>query len=73
MLDIRPHCEGCGRPLAEDSVDAYVCSYACTWCRECADGPLERVCPNCGGELVRRQLDVVGRELSDATCTFRPR
>lgn len=54
MLDLSPDCQRCGRALAEDAIDAYVCGFECTWCQRCADGPLKGICPNCGGELVRR-------------------
>jgi hypothetical protein len=51
-LEMRRECEGCGRVLEADGV-AYICSYECTFCDDCAQR-LERVCPNCGGELVLR-------------------
>ena len=51
-LEMRPQCERCGDRLEENGV-AFICSYECTFCEGCADG-MGRVCPNCGGELVRR-------------------
>ncbi len=45
-------CEKCGRQL-EPQGEAYICTYECTFCRECTES-MEAVCPNCGGELVRR-------------------
>jgi uncharacterized protein len=51
-LDMREACERCGAALAADG-DAVICSYECTFCTSCGDA-LERVCPNCCGELVRR-------------------
>jgi len=51
-LALKPECERCGAALAADG-EAYIGSYECTFCRACADG-LGAVCPNCGGELVRR-------------------
>ena len=56
MLEIRPNCERCDRDLAPDSPDARMCSFECTFCRECVDGPLAGRCPNCGGEFVRRPI-----------------
>lgn len=53
MLEQPPGCERCGQHLDGDSVATWVCSYRCAWCEPCATGPLQRVCPNCGGELVR--------------------
>ena len=51
---MRPACERCDAPLAEDSADARICSFACTFCAACTDGHLAGICPNCGGELVTR-------------------
>jgi two-component system LytT family sensor kinase len=45
-------CAGCGRDLPTDA-EAYVCSYECTFCAECTSRK-QNICPNCGGELVRR-------------------
>ena len=51
-LEMRAACERCGNALAADG-EAYICTFECTFCADCAGG-LEHVCPNCGGELVRR-------------------
>jgi hypothetical protein len=51
-LEMRAECERCGAPLAVDG-EARICSYECTFCRACAEA-MDAVCPNCGGELVRR-------------------
>lgn len=57
MLQLRPCCECCGRDLPPDSPDALICSFECTWCVACAGTRLPGgVCPNCGGELVRRPI-----------------
>jgi uncharacterized protein len=57
MLELRPCCECCGRDLPPDSRDALICSFECTWCRDCAATRLPGgLCPNCGGELVRRPV-----------------
>jgi hypothetical protein len=45
-------CEKCGQAL-EPQAEAYICTYECTFCPECAES-MAAVCPNCGGELVRR-------------------
>jgi uncharacterized protein len=55
MLELRPNCERCDRDLPPDA-DARICSYECTFCPECAEGPLQNVCPNCGGGFVPRPL-----------------
>lgn len=54
MLQLRPGCECCDKDLPPDSTDALICSFECTYCADCASGPLSGTCPNCGGELVRR-------------------
>ncbi|HTV89624.1 MAG TPA: DUF1272 domain-containing protein [Stellaceae bacterium] len=56
VLELRPNCECCDRDLPPDSVDARICSFECTFCRDCAEGVLDGRCPNCGGELVRRPI-----------------
>lgn len=54
MLALRPNCECCDRDLPPDSLDARVCTYECTFCADCVTTKLQGICPNCGGELVRR-------------------
>ena len=54
MLQLRPGCECCDRDLPPDSTDAFICTYECTFCGDCAQQVLKGACPNCGGELVRR-------------------
>ncbi len=56
MLELRPDCERCGRGLAADSEDARICTFECTFCAACVDGPLGGVCPNCGGNFERRPI-----------------
>ncbi|HEY1368922.1 MAG TPA: DUF1272 domain-containing protein [Gaiellaceae bacterium] len=51
-LELRSICERCGVALRPDG-PAWICSFECTFCAGCVDA-LGRVCPNCGGELVRR-------------------
>jgi len=54
MLQMRPGCECCDRDLPPESTDARICSFECTFCRDCASGRLAGTCPNCGGELLAR-------------------
>lgn len=51
-LEMKPTCEKCGRTL-EPKSEAYICTFECTFCATCTSAQ-EGVCPNCGGELVRR-------------------
>ena len=54
MLELRPNCECCNRDLPPESSEAVICSFECTFCRECAEEALKGRCPNCGGEFVAR-------------------
>jgi len=57
MLLLKPNCECCNKDLAPDAADALICSFECTFCRDCVDNRLPGGrCPNCGGELVRRPV-----------------
>ena len=56
MLELRPTCEHCNKPMPPDSPDAMICSFECTFCKTCAQNLFRNVCPNCGGELVRRPI-----------------
>jgi hypothetical protein len=56
MLELRPGCECCDRDLPPHSTEAMICSFECTYCRECAETVLAGRCPNCAGELVRRPV-----------------
>ena len=53
MLEMRSTCERCAGELPADAPGAFICSFECTFCAECADALDER-CPNCGGELLDR-------------------
>lgn len=52
-LEMRESCEKCTKSLPPDAKDAFICSYECTFCAQCAE-TMKRTCPNCGGELVPR-------------------
>ena len=51
-LEMRRQCESCATPLRPGGI-AFICSFECTFCNACATRHAH-VCPNCGGELVRR-------------------
>lgn len=55
MLDLRPNCECCDRDLPPDA-EAYICTFECTWCPDCAALFPDGACPNCGGNLTRRPI-----------------
>ena len=56
MLILKPNCECCDRDLPPDATDAMICTFECTFCRDCATTRLHGVCPNCGGNLVQRPV-----------------
>jgi hypothetical protein len=56
MLALRPNCEYCDKDLPPAADDAMICSYECTFCRDCVETHLHNVCPNCGGGLVPRPI-----------------
>ena len=56
MLELRPTCENCNKPLAPNAADARICTYECTFCAACVDEVLGNVCPNCGGNFVPRPI-----------------
>ena len=54
MLQIKPICENCGKALPNDSSEAMICTFECTFYTSCVTNILENVCPNCGGGFERR-------------------
>jgi hypothetical protein len=56
MLELRPTCENCNKPLPPDSTEARICSFECTFCASCVDDVLSNVCPNCGGGFCPRPI-----------------
>ena len=41
VLELRPNCECCNKELAPEAADAMICSFECTFCRDCAEGWLD--------------------------------
>lgn len=56
MLEIRSGCENCGKSLAADSSQAMICTFECTFCKDCVENILHNVCPNCGGGFEKRPI-----------------
>ena len=71
MLALKPSCECCDRDLPPESLDARICSFECTFCAACAEDKLAGVCPNCGGELVRRPIRPAAALLRHPASTVR--
>jgi len=81
MLELRPTCENCNKPLPPGTVEARICSYECTFCAACVDEVLENVCPNCGGGFVPRPVrpstnwkngNFLGKDPAGAKIKHRP-
>ena len=81
MLELRPTCENCNKPLPPDSVEAMICSYECTFCQSCVDSVIENVCPNCGGGFCPRPVrpshnlrdnNFLGNDPASTTIRHRP-
>ena len=72
MLSLRPSCECCDKDLPPESAAAMICSFECTFCADCASQKLAGHCPNCGGELLRRQSIVVAQLRNQQGAVFRP-
>ena len=51
-LEMKAACETCAAALGHGD-EAYICSFECTFCDACTE-EMDNVCPNCGGELLRR-------------------
>ncbi len=56
MLALRPLCEHCGKDLPPNDLSAMICSFECTFCKDCVTAVLENVCPNCGGGFVNMPI-----------------
>ncbi len=81
MLELRPVCEHCARPLPPASPEARICSYECTFCAACVDSVLGNVCPNCGGGFTARPIrpahnwkgdNYLGKDPAGTTIKHRP-
>ncbi len=72
-LELKSECEKCLEVLA-DNTDAYICSYECSFCPDCAC-ELNETCPNCGGELVLRpkRLAPQARETTSNASDMQPK
>jgi uncharacterized protein len=80
MLELRPTCENCNKPLPPHATDAMICSFECTFCSDCVR-LLSNVCPNCGGGFAPRPIrpatnwkgdNYLGQDPASTTVKFRP-
>ena len=70
-LELRPNCECCDKDLSPASLEAYICTFECTYCLACARDKLGYVCANCGGELVRRPIRPAAKLAKNPPSTVR--
>lgn len=71
MLALRPNCEACNTDLPPGSTEAFICSFECTFCTVCVHERLQGICPNCGGELVRRPIRPASKLAANPPATER--
>ena len=81
MLELRPTCEHCNKPLPPNAREARICSYECTFCASCVETVLDNVCPNCGGGFEPRPIrparnwngdNFLGKDPASTTIKHRP-
>lgn len=56
MLELRPSCECCDKNLPPAAEDAMICTFECTFCRDCVENRVGGRCPNCGGNFAPRPV-----------------
>lgn len=56
MLELRPTCEQCNKALPPSSKEAMICTFECTFCKDCVTNLFKDICPNCGGDFVPRPI-----------------
>ena len=71
MLELRPNCECCDKDLPPAAADAMICTYECTFCRDCVETRLKGVCPNCGGNLTPRPIRPANKLAKDPPSSKR--
>lgn len=71
MLELRPGCECCDKDLPPAAADAMICTFECTFCRDCVEHRLGGVCPNCGGNFAPRPVRPPAALLRNPPSTVR--
>ena len=72
MLELRPTCDNCNKPLPPNSTEARICSFECTFCASCVDDVLMNVCPHCGGGFCPRPIRPATARNGEAYLGKRP-
>ena len=73
MLELRPNCECCDKDLGPTAEDAMICTFECTFCRDCVTTRLHGVCLNCGGGFTSRPIRAPDALLRHPPSTIRVR
>ncbi len=71
MLELRPYCEYCDKDLPPSAADAMICTFECTFCRNCVETKLGGTCPNCGGNFAARPIRPEGKLAKNPPSTVR--
>ena len=56
MLEMKTDCENCNKHFLNVSKEVFICSYECTFCKDCVEKKLKHICPNCNGDLQIRPI-----------------
>jgi uncharacterized protein len=75
MLALRPNCECCDKDLPPHAADAMICTFECTFCRDCVQTKLGGRCPNCGGNFSLRPIrpdDKLAKYPASTERVFKP-
>jgi hypothetical protein len=73
LLELRPNCECCDKDLPPHAADAMICTFECTFCRNCVKTKLGGVCPNCGGNFAPRPIRPLEKLENNPPSTVRVR
>ena len=71
VLELRPNCECCDKDLPPSAQDAMICTFECTFCRNCVETRLGGVCPNCGGNFAPRPIRPASKLAKNPPSTVR--
>lgn len=72
MLELRPNCELCDKDLPPHSTEACICTYECTFCKDCVEEVLKNVCPNCGGGFTIRPIRPSVARRKNVSLNYQP-
>lgn len=71
MLELRPNCECCDIDLPPESKETMICTFECTFCKDCVENVLKNICLNCGGNFAMRPIRPVEKLIKNPASTIR--